>query len=87
MNPAAGSAVIALSAVAIVAVSLVVRSRGPGPVTDLGLGVAGAALAAGGLLWLDDVGTWSWVAAPAGFAVMTPVHVRALFAGAGPLRT
>lgn len=87
MNPAAGTAVIVVSAVAIVAVALAVRSRGPGAVTDLGLGVAGAALAAGGLLWLDDVGTWSWVAAPAGFAVMTPVHVRALFAGAGPLRT
>ncbi len=46
-----------------------------------------AGLAVGGLLLVDDVGTGSWIAGPAALALMTPLHVRALFAGEGPFRT
>jgi hypothetical protein len=54
---------------------------------DALLAVEGAGLAVGGLLLIDDVGTWSWVVGPAVLAIITPIHVRTLFAGDGPFRT
>lgn len=51
------------------------------------MAIAGAGIGAGGLLFLDDVGTASWVAAPAVLALIAVLHVRALFAREGPFRT
>ena len=51
------------------------------------MALAGAGIGVGGLLLLDDVGTASWIAAPAVLAVVAPLHVRALFARGGPFRT
>ena len=41
----------------------------------------------GGLLFLDDVSTASWVLTPVLLALGAVVHARALFAGEGPFRT
>jgi hypothetical protein len=54
---------------------------------DAILALVGAAIGVGGLALQDDVGVWSWVVAPLAIGVLLPLHVRALFAGEGPLRT
>lgn len=63
------------------------RTRLPQPAIDMLMAVAGAGIGAGGLLILDDVGTASWVVAPAVLALIAVLHVRALFAREGPFRT
>lgn len=63
------------------------RTRLPQPAIDMLMAIAGAGIGAGGLLFLDDVGTASWVAAPAVLALIAVLHVRALFAREGPFRT
>jgi hypothetical protein len=63
------------------------RTRLGSRIVDLLLAISGAGVAVGGLLFLDDVGRASWVFAPIFMAVGAIAHVRALFAGAGPLRT
>ena len=87
MDEGAGLAVLLTCAIAIVCTASVIRTRLPRGVVDGLLAVEGAALAAGGLLLLDDVDAGSWILAPAALAVVVPVHVRALFAGEGPFRT
>lgn len=82
-----GTAILVASAVALLATTFALRNRRPARVIDLLLAVEGAALASGGLLLVDDVGAASWLAAPLVMAVMTPLHVRVLFAGEGPFRT
>ena len=82
-----GLIVLAVCALAVVLTAGFVRPRLPQGVVDALLAVAGAGLAIGGLLLLEDVGTASWIAGPAALAIMTPLHVRALFAGEGPFRT
>jgi hypothetical protein len=56
-------------------------------VVDVVIGLAGAGVAVGGLLFLDEAGVASWIVAPVFLAIAAIVHVRALFAGAGPFRT
>jgi hypothetical protein len=87
VNELAGPVILLSCGVAILVTAGPLRTRLPRPVVDVLLALEGAALAAGGLLLLDDVGTWSWVVGPAALAVLTPLHVRALFAGEGPFRT
>ena len=70
-----------------VGTALWVRTRAPRAVVDGLLALAGVGVGIGGLLFLSDVTWGSWVAAPAFLAVAGIVHVRALFAGTGPLRT
>lgn len=83
----AGLALLAICAVAIVATAGPLRTRLPDRLVDAALALEGAGLALGGLLLLDDVGTGSWIVGPAALAILTPLHVRALFAGEGPFRT
>ncbi|HEY7668295.1 MAG TPA: hypothetical protein VIE12_09250 [Actinomycetota bacterium] len=61
--------------------------RGRIGVRDALLALVGVAVALGGLALQHDVGVWSWIVAPLILAVALPLHVRVLFAGAGPLRT
>jgi hypothetical protein len=86
-DPAAGIALLFVSAVAVVATAWVLRRRGPSRLVDVALALEGAGLALGGLLLLEDVGTGSWIVGPVALAILTPLHVRALFAGEGPFRT
>jgi hypothetical protein len=87
MRPAFGIAVVlAASALAVVSGGPL-RERLPAGGIDALTALAGAGMGAGGLMTLDDVGTASWIAAPVLIAVIAPLHVRALFARGGPLRT
>lgn len=49
--------------------------------------LGGVLVGLGGLGVQSDVDVWAWVLTPLLLAVMGVVHLRALFAGAGPLRT
>lgn len=80
-------AIVVISALAIVATAGPLRGRLPRVLVDASLALEGATLAAGGLLFIDDVGAASWVVGPLALAMMVPLHVRALFAGEGPFRT
>ncbi len=44
-------------------------------------------MAVGGLLLMSDVSSLAWIVTPVFLAALTVAHVRALFAGTGPLRT
>ena len=59
----------------------------PPVAVDALMALAGAMIAVGGLLMLDDVNTASWIAGPVMLAVIAPLNVRALFARGGPFRT
>ncbi len=63
------------------------RTSLPPPAVDALMALAGALIAVGGLLMLDDVNTASWIAGPVMLAVIAVVNVRALFARGGPFRT
>jgi hypothetical protein len=82
-----GWAVIAASAILLIATAFAVRTRIPAAAVDALLAAAGAGLAVGGLLTVDDVETGSWIVAPIALAALTVVHARAMFAGSGPFRT
>jgi hypothetical protein len=66
---------------------LALRTRVRLIVADGLVGLAGAGVGVGGLLFLDEAGVASWIVAPVFLAIAAIVHVRALFAGAGPFRT
>jgi hypothetical protein len=80
-------AIVVASGLLFLGTALWARTRAPRIVVDGLLALAGAGVGTGGLLFLSDVNWGSWVAAPAFLAVAAIVHVRALFAGTGPLRT
>jgi hypothetical protein len=62
--------------------------RRPTPlVVDVTTAVAGAGLGAGALLVQPSVEAIAWWLTPPLMAFLTVAHVRALFAGDGPLRT
>jgi hypothetical protein len=82
-----GWAVIAASAAVLVAAAFGARTRIAAAAVDALLAAAGAGLAVGGLLLVDDVEIGSWIVAPVALAALTIVHVRAMFAGSGPFRT
>lgn len=78
--------VLAVGAVAFLAVVIYVRPR-VSVLVGLGLvGVCSAVLGAGGLLVQHDPGLAAWVLTPPVVAFLGVVHVRAMFAGSGPLR-
>jgi hypothetical protein len=82
-----GVAVIVASTALLVVTAAWVRLRAAAPVVDALVAMSAAGVAVGGLMLLDDVGTSSWIAAPAVLAMAAVLHVRALFAGSGPFRT
>jgi hypothetical protein len=87
MHPTAGIALILAAGVFAIVTGGWLRLTLPRPATDALMALAGAGIGVGGLLLLDDVGTASWIAAPAVLAIVAPLHVRALFARGGPFRT
>jgi hypothetical protein len=74
------------ASVLAVAVALPLRSRLGTRTRDALLAVAGAGMGVGGLLLQSDVEPGSWIVAPLLLAIVTPLHVRALFARGGPYR-
>ncbi|HTG47976.1 MAG TPA: hypothetical protein VK646_10005 [Actinomycetota bacterium] len=87
MNTTIGMILLAASWVLFLVTALWLRPRVPAGVTDVLVALSGVGVGIGGLLLLDDVTVASWIAAPLLLAVAGVVHVRALFAGSGPLRT
>jgi hypothetical protein len=86
MKQTAGVWVLAVGGLAFLAVVIWVRPRVSGSV-GLGLvAVCSAVLASGGLLVQHDPGVAAWVLTPPVVAFLGVVHVRAMFAGSGPLR-
>ena len=87
MHPAAGIVTIVVGGgLALVTAGWLRTSLRPAAVDAL-MALAGALIAVGGLLMLDDVNTASWIAGPVMLAVIAVVNVRALFARGGPFRT
>jgi hypothetical protein len=82
-----GTALLAGSAAVLLAAAFPLRTRLPRIVDDGLLALAGAGLAVGGLLQLEDVGAASWLIAPPLAAVAAVTSVRTLFADGGPFRT
>jgi hypothetical protein len=87
MHPTGGIALILAAGLLAIVTGGWLRLTLPRLATDALMALAGAGIGVGGLLLLDDVGTASWIAAPAVLAVVAPLHVRALFARGGPFRT
>jgi hypothetical protein len=87
MNVPLASVILGASVALLLVASLALRTRLRPIVVDVLVGLAGAGVGVGGLLFLDEVGVASWIVAPAFLAIAAIVHVRALFAGAGPFRT
>ena len=87
MSDSVGIAAIIVTALALALTAGPRRTKLPRPLVDGLLAVEGAGLAIGGLLLVGDVGPASWIVAPLVLGVLTPLHVRALFAGEGPFRT
>jgi hypothetical protein len=87
VNDALAWAILAASALLLLAAAFPLRTRLPDRAVDVLLALAGAGVGVGGLLLLADVGIASWIFAPVFLAVAAIAHVRALFAGAGPFRT
>lgn len=87
MNAPAGWAVVTASTVVILAATFPLRTRIHPRLVDGLLALAGVGIGLGGLLVVEDAGPGSWILAPALLAVGAIAHVRALFAGEGPLRT
>ena len=87
MHPAAGVVVIVVGSALALLVGGWLRTTLPPAAIDALMALAGALIAVGGLLMLDDVNTASWIAGPVMLAVIAPLNVRALFARGGPFRT
>jgi hypothetical protein len=87
MHPAAGLAIVLTAGALAVVTAGRLRASLPRGAIDAMMALAGAGIGVGGLLMLDDVGTASWIAAPAVLALIAALHVRALFGGEGPFRT
>lgn len=87
VDPVGAWTTVVASAAIMLAGAFPLRTRLPAGAVDAVLGLGGAGAALGGLLFLDDVGIASWIAAPLIAAGLTIAHVRALFGGSGPLRT
>jgi hypothetical protein len=86
MRQTTGVWVLAVGGLAFLAVVIWVRPRVSARV-GLGLvAVCSAVLASGGLLVQHDPGVAAWVLTPPVVAFLGVVHVRAMFAGSGPLR-
>lgn len=87
MRTGLGIALIVVAAAIGAVTAIVLRTRLPAIVVDALVGACGAAAGVGGLLLLRDVGIAAWILTPAFLAAVAVAHVRALFAGSGPLRT
>ena len=87
MHLPAGIAVIVATSTALLVTALRLRPRLPVLPVNVLLVLEGALLGIGGLLMQTSVGAASWVVAPLVLGIVTVLHVRFLFGGAGPFRT
>jgi hypothetical protein len=87
MHLPAGIAVIVATSAALLVTALRLRPRLPALPVNALLVLEGALLGVGGLLVQTGVGPASWVVAPLFLGIVTVLHVRFLFGGAGPFRT
>ncbi len=87
VDPLGGVTTIAVSVLVGAAAAFPMRERVSRWLVDAFLALAGAGIGVGGLLLLDDVSSAAWGLTPVLLAALTVAHVRALFAGAGPMRT
>lgn len=78
-------AILVPSAIVILVSALAVRDRRR-LVDEVPVAIAGAGLGAGALFLQPDVSVAAWWVTPPLIAVLVVGHVRALFAGDGPLR-
>jgi hypothetical protein len=79
--------VLVASSLVVLAGAFPLRDRLPRRWGNLWLAVGGAGLGIGGVMLVENPTRDAWVLAPLVLAVMTVIHVRMLFAGAGPMRT
>lgn len=87
MDPV-GAWTTSIASVALLGLTLfALRDRLPRRWIDVLVVIGSAGLAVGGLLFLDDVGVWSWVVAPLLMAACGLLQWRLLFAPGGPMRT
>lgn len=87
MDPLGGVTTLAASILLGLAAAFPLRERMSSWLVDTLLAISGAGMAVGGLLLLEDVSGVAWLVTPPVLAALTVIHVRALFAGSGPLRT
>ena len=87
MNVPAAWVLVTASTTLLLAAVFPLRTRIHPRLVDGLLALAGVGIGLGGLLVVEDAGPGSWILAPALLAVGAIAHVRALFAGEGPLRT
>jgi len=87
VNVPAAWVLVTASTTLLLAAVFPLRTRINPRLVDGLLALAGAGIGLGGLLFLTDVGPGSWIVAPPFLAAGAIAHVRALFAGDGPLRT
>jgi hypothetical protein len=82
-----GALVVAGFGVAALIVVFAFRRRLPRPAVDVLIAACGAGLGFGALKFQADVSDVAWILTPLVGAAAAVWHVRALFGGAGPLRT
>jgi hypothetical protein len=87
MHPVGGWTTLLVAAAVLVLATFPLRTRLRPRVVDAMLALGGAGIGLGGLLFIRDVETASWVVAPVLLAITAVAHVRFLFAGKGPFRT
>jgi hypothetical protein len=81
-----GAVTLVTSATVILGVALA-WGRMSTPVGDAIVAAAGAGMAVGALLLMEDPAVSAWAIAPPVVAVLSVLHVRLLVAPGGPLRT
>jgi hypothetical protein len=87
VDPVGGWSTIAASFTLIAVIWFGLRRKMSHLLVDALSALGGLGIGIGGLLLMTDVGAASWVVGPLAMSVMAVLHERALFAGAGPLRT
>ena len=86
MRAGLGIAVLVASAALGLSTSLALRRRLRPRVSQVLFALAGSGLGLGALLPQHHVRAAEWILVPVVLAALSPVHVRLLYAGEGPLR-
>jgi hypothetical protein len=87
MSTSAGWAIIVASSILLLITTFVLRQRLSLIATSALWALAGVGLGLGGVVLVEDPEPSAWVVAPLVLGVGAAAHMRALWAGEGPLRT